>query len=69
MEEKPITQITTIKLTKKTKSRLDYLKTHKRETYDETIKKMLAILNICKVNPLRAKSKLKEIDYLKKSFT
>ncbi len=62
-------EITTIKLTKKTKTRLNGLKTHKRETYEETIRKMLGILNICKVNPLHAKSKLLQIDKQRKSST
>lgn len=54
--------ITTIKITKQTKSRLDNLKTHKRETYEETIRKILGILNICKASPLRARMKLNEIE-------
>ncbi|OIO80472.1 hypothetical protein AUJ84_03350 [Candidatus Pacearchaeota archaeon CG1_02_32_132] len=54
--------ITTIKLTRQTKSRLDNLKAYKRETYEETIRKILGILNMCKVNPLRARSKLSEIE-------
>lgn len=53
---------TTIKLTRQTKSRLDNLKAYKRETYEETIKKILGILNMCKINPLRARSKLSEIE-------
>lgn len=55
-------EITTIKLQKKTKSRLDKLKIHKRESYDETIQKILEILNICRIQPEKARAKLIEID-------
>jgi len=55
-------EITTIKLSKKTKARLDNLKTYKRETYEDTISKILGILNLCKVNPAHAKSKLLQIN-------
>lgn len=57
--------ITTIKLSKKTKSRLDKLKIVKRESYDETINKIINILNICKLDPYQAKFRLKEIDKIK----
>lgn len=55
-------EITTIKLQKKTKSRLDKLKIHKRESYDEAIQKILEILNICRIQPEKARAKLIEID-------
>ncbi len=55
-------QITTIKLQKQTKSRLDKLKEHKRETYDDILRKMLWILNIIKTNPEKAQYTLKKID-------
>ena len=42
--------ITTIKLDKETKSRLDKLKEHKRETYDEILRKMLGILNVAETD-------------------
>ena len=58
-------KITTIKLDKETKSRLDKLKTSRRETYDEVLQKMLQILNICKSNPIEARSRLKDIDRIK----
>ena len=60
------TKITTIKLAKETKSRLDSLKEHKRESYEEVIEKILGILNICKVNPLRARARLVGIDRQKR---
>jgi hypothetical protein len=58
-------KITTIKLDKATKARLDKLKISKNESYDEVIQKILHILNICKVNPLKARTHLKEIDRVK----
>lgn len=58
-------KITTIKLDKETKSRIDKLKTSKGESYDEVMQKILQILNICKTNPAEARSRLKEIDRLK----
>lgn len=44
--------ITTIKLEKNTKIRLDSLKEYERETYDEVIKKTLNIINITIKNPM-----------------
>jgi len=63
-----VEEITTIKLNKKTKSRLDKLKIHKRESYEELMQKILSILNVCKVNPYEAKSRLSEIDKLRESL-
>ena len=59
---------TTIKINKGTKKRLDKLKIHKRESYEETIQKILEILNLCRMNPEKARSKLIEIDKINKSF-
>ena len=55
-------QITTIKLSKDTKSRLNHLKVYQRETYDEIIRKMLEVFNICRIDPERARLKLISID-------
>ncbi len=60
------TTITTIKLTKETKSRLDKLKIHKRETYEDVIQKILSILNTLKINPFQAKAKLDEFDRIRR---
>lgn len=54
--------ITTIKLNKKTKARLDKLKSYKRETYDDILQKILEILNLCKLSSEKAKAKLIQID-------
>jgi hypothetical protein len=56
------TESTTIKLTKKTKARLDNLKEYKRESYEEVLQKMLDILNLCRVNPSGARARLLSID-------
>lgn len=58
---------TTIKLSKKTKTRLDNLKLFQRETYEEIITKMLDLMNLFKTNPQEAQKKLHQIDELKKS--
>ncbi len=50
--------ITTIKLSKKTKLRLEKLRLHKRETYEEILESMLDILNLCRLNPEAARKKL-----------
>ena len=55
-------EITTIKLQKKTKSRLDKLKSYKRETYEDILQKILDVLNTCRINPEMAKAKLIKID-------
>lgn len=53
--------ITTIKLDKKIKKRLDKLKSYKRETYNDVLIKMLDILNITRVNPEKARFRLIQI--------
>lgn len=60
-----VSKITTIKLDKVTKGRLDKLKISKNESYDEVIQKILHILNLCKNNPTEAKERLHEIDRIK----
>ncbi|MFA5174420.1 MAG: hypothetical protein WC438_04530 [Candidatus Pacearchaeota archaeon] len=62
--KKPIKDnITTIKIEKETKIRLDNLKEHERETYNELIKKILHILNQIRKKPEVAKSILRNIDW------
>lgn len=57
---------TTIKLTKDTKSRLDRLKEHEKESYEETIKKALNILNITQRSPMLGARILRDIERGKK---
>jgi hypothetical protein len=55
-------EITTIKIEKTTKSRVDKLKEDRRESYNNLIKKMLYILNAVRKNPDSAKRILSDID-------
>jgi len=57
--------ITTIKLEKETKNRLEKLKIHRRESYDEVLRKLLKILNVLKVNPGQARFRLTEIERIR----
>ena len=56
------TLITTIKLEKATKSRLDRLKEHEKESYEAVIKKILYILNTIRKSPDKANKILRGID-------
>lgn len=58
-------EITTIKIEKQTKLRLNRLKEYERETYDQIIKKMLFILNTCREHPENARKILRNIDISK----
>ncbi len=51
-------EITTIKLNKNTKARLDKLRVYKRETYDEILQEALDILNLSRTFPERARARL-----------
>ena len=53
--------ITTIKISQDTKSRIDKLREYRKETYEEILEKILNILNLCKLNPDKAQSKLNAI--------
>jgi len=55
-------EITTIKIHKGTKTRLDRLKEHPRETYEQVLRKVLFILNLSKKNPEKAQRIFKKID-------
>lgn len=55
-------KITTIKLEEETKSRLDKLKVHEKESYNQVIKKMLFILNALRKNSKVAEGILNNID-------
>lgn len=66
MAEQESDKITTIKLMRKTKDRLDKLRVHKRETYDEILQRTLGILNLCVMNPERAQGKLKGLEQLRR---
>ncbi len=54
--------ITTIKIHKQTKERLDRLKEHERETYEQVLRKILFILNLSKKNPEKATRLFRKLD-------
>ena len=54
--------ITTIKLRRETKQRIDRLKENPRETYEQVLKKILYILNLSKKNPEKAQRIFRKID-------
>lgn len=58
----PQNKITTIKLQKETKSRLDRLKEHNKESYEEILRKMLYILNTLRKKPELAQKILMNIN-------
>ncbi len=59
-------EISTVKLSKKTKERLLKLKVYKNETFEEIIEKMLNIFNLCRQNPEQAKQALNSLDTQRK---
>jgi hypothetical protein len=50
-----VSKTTTIKISFDTKGRLDKFKVYPRESYEEILSKMLELLNICRMDPERAK--------------
>lgn len=59
-------KITTIKLLEETKLRLEKLREHKRETYDDILRKILYVLNVNREEPEKARKILEKIDELRK---
>jgi predicted transcriptional regulator len=57
--------ITTIKLQKETKERLEKLRESRRESYDDIIRKILYVLNVTRESPNKAKNVLERIDELR----
>jgi hypothetical protein len=54
-------KITTIKLLEETKLRVEKLREHKKESYDDILKKILFVLNVAREDPERAKRILEKI--------
>lgn len=50
--------ITTIKLSRRTKERLEKLRVYSRESYDEMMERVLDVLNLCRTNPEKARARL-----------
>jgi len=57
----PAEKITTIKLLEETKNRVEKLREHKRESYDDVLRKILYILNTARESPEKAKRILERI--------
>jgi len=59
------TKITTIKVLEETKLRLEKLREHKRESYDDILKKILYVLNVAREEPEKSKRILERISELR----
>jgi predicted DNA-binding protein len=57
--------ITTIKLGRETKERLDKLRESRSESYDDILKKILYVLNTTRDDPVKAKRILERISELR----
>ncbi|MBT6689812.1 hypothetical protein HN903_00615 [archaeon] len=64
-KKKPEEKITTIKLLEETKFRIEKLREHKRESYDDILRKILYILNTARDSPEKAKRILEKISELR----
>ena len=60
-------KITTIKIENEVKDRLEHLKEHEKESYNDAIKKALYIINVFRKSPASAMKILKNIDRTKPS--
>ena len=58
-------KVTTIKLLEETKLRIEKLREHKRESYDDILRKILYVLNLARDNPDKAKKVLERIEDLR----
>lgn len=66
MAESEKTKITTIKIQNQTKDRLDKLRVHKKDSYDEIVQRLLGILNVCRRDPDVAQETLVKMENLAK---
>ena len=62
------TKITTIKLLNETKLRIEKLREHKRESYDDILKKILYVLNAAREDPDKAKRILERVSDLRRKM-
>ena len=58
-------KITTIKVLEETKTRLEKLREHKKESYDNILRKILYVLNTAREDPDKAKRILERISDLR----
>ena len=61
-------KITTIKLQRETKERLEKLREHPRETADQLLRKILWVLSTARKDPTHAQEVLDRIDELRKRW-
>ena len=61
-------EITTIKLQKETKERLDKLRESRNESYDDILRKIMYVLNTTRDDPFKAKRILERISELRGSM-
>ncbi len=64
-KKKETSKITTMKLLEETKIRIEKLREHKRESYDDILRKILYVLNVARDDPEKAKRVLERIDDLR----
>lgn len=62
-------KITTIKLLEETKNRVEKLREHKKESYDDILKKILYVLNVAREDPEKAKRILEKISETRDQMT
>jgi hypothetical protein len=60
-----VSKITTIKLLEETKFRIEKLREHKRESYNDILRKILYILNVARDEPEKARRILERISELR----
>ena len=64
-KKSPAEKVTTLKLLEETKMRIEKLREHKRESYDDILRKILYILNIAREDPEKARKVLVRISALR----
>lgn len=58
-------KVTTIKLLKETKLRIEKLREHKKESYDDILRKILYVLNVARHDPEKSKRVLERISEIR----
>jgi len=64
-KQMPSSKITTMKLLEETKLRIEKLREHKRESYDDILRKILYVLNVAREDPDKARRVLERISDLR----